>query len=295
MTGYFARLASRTGIGEAAPAAQVGPVDRLVTEDVVTFAAPPERSAMTLEHSDPLQAPAPDPVASTNLPVAAPAITQFEVPPRPNVARSDSRISEPPASADGAMDMHDAASAPTRPVSAEPSTATDFGLPERPYAAEAAASEATTRVARSAIAAQPAPVPSALRNLASPSTLEAAFRADASAVDIFEQVAASEPTRTTQAAEPVSDSQRPETPELRPGSQQPPRFIAPREGPAPRSGNGRSQSRPQAAPTVRIGHIQVDVHAAPVPRPQVQQPQPAPPAATASRSPSLRRFYLRDW
>lgn len=295
MTGYFARLASRTGIGEAAPTAQAGPVDPLVTEDVVTFAALPDRTDVAPAPSDSLPPPAPGLAPSTATAATAQAITQFDTPVRSDIAQAEALISATPALEDRSTDMHDATTAPAHPVSAEPSTAKDFELPERPRAAEAAVSDAATRVARSAIAAQPAPAAMAPRTKVSLSKPDASSRADASAVDVVERGVAEEPTRTTQADVPTFDKQRPETPEFRPEPQQSPRFVAPREGPAPRSANGRSQSRPQAAPTVRIGHIQVDVHAAPAPRSQVQQPQPAPPPATPPRSPSLRRFYLRDW
>jgi hypothetical protein len=50
-----------------------------------------------------------------------------------------------------------------------------------------------------------------------------------------------------------------------------------------RPANGPVHPRIQEAPSVRIGSIQVDVHAPP--------PLPTPPR----RASPLRRFYLRDW
>lgn len=287
MTGYFARLATRTGVGGKTPSpAQDEATPSLAVEDTVTFVAQPERTAS---------------IAANPLPPAAATARLFtSASPAAVPARVTASVPAAPASTPG-LDQsqpHADADAPevrlqhTYANPAAPSTEVLIASPERlqpdlsrpPGAAE-------TRIVRASVAVPAYPAEAA----SFPIVAREPARADAS-VAWPESVLQPEPARPGRVANAVVPRPHAAVPSFTSIRIDRPEFAVPRE-PAPSPANGHMPQRTPQGSSVRIGSIQVDVHAAPerpVPPPPRNSP-PAPPAPQPPRIPSLRRFYLRDW
>lgn len=287
MTGYFARLASRTGIGAAAPTSQRDTSRPLEIEDVATFVSQPEPPrAAAATSPEPATANPPSFAEPADAPPTTSLPDRFAMPDAP-VSRTAEPEAGRPASQRRVIDEpRDAVSTP-RITEFEPPADSSFAIaePRRPEAEGVVETE--IRLIQSPIAASAAPP-----------------RAQPPAADqtphhrpLFE-VAPPQPTERATATQPATIEQVVEAPatqaralpEFRPALEQP-RFAAPHEAAPMQVTNAPAPPRSQVAPSMRIGSIQVDVHAAPA----LQQPQPAPLAPPPPRPLSLRRFYLREW
>ena len=282
MTGYFARLAARTGIGgEGSRAATRDvPPPPLATEDIVTFVTQPARPAQ-----------APDMPSRSGEQRVMPARPPANPGPPPMPARfalPDAQASlETPAETKVRSAEGPVRAAETRPP--RPDIMSTTVLPADHTGVETTV-EVETRIARSAIVVPAArgvdaPTGAASRVLTAPLFQDAA----SAALEVIEENADPEYTARAERVAPG----RPQASPLE--------FVAPqdreehvsaREALAPRPANGQVHPRSQAAPSVRIGSIQVDVHAPPPPSPL---PTPPPLPTPSRRASSLRRFYLRDW
>lgn len=290
MTGYFARLASRTGIGAASPTSQRDTSPPLETEDVVTFVSQPETShAMAATSAEPATAPQPTlseptgPLAATSPPA------RFAMPDVPDTTRTAEPEPRPTSESRGIDELQDPVSTP-RISELEPPAEARFAMAERPRPEPAGAVETETRVIQSAIAASAAPA-DAQPPAAGPTPQQGPLF-EAVPPQRTERATAVQPTIVEQVVEAPAASPAGALPKVQTVQEQR-RFVAPHEVAPSQPANGRALPRPQAAPSVRIGSIQVDVHAAPALPPP--QPQPASPAPPPPRPLSLRRFYLRDW
>jgi hypothetical protein len=294
VTGYFARLASRTGVGQSAPTAQRDTKSLLEREDVVTFVAQTKLpGAVVAPSSEPATAPQPEPAEPSRGPSATSAPARFVVPDTPDITRAteldlprlipESRASDEP---------RGAVTAP-RSTSREPLAEARFAIPG-PGPEAVGAVEAETRVVGSAMAGSPAPA-SVKPRAADPMPQRAPLMQAVPPEQSAERARATQLTSVERVVDATALAPHPVTPELRRSQEQRPQFVKPRDPAPSQPANGRAQPRLQAAPLVRIGSIRVDVHAAPASQPARPQPQPAPPAPSPPRALSLRRFYVRDW
>lgn len=266
MTGYFARLATRTGVGgEATPPSQGEATPPLAVEDIVTFVAQPERPA-AIEAT-------PSPRAAAAAPASVSRLDLLQ--PRAVTGAAEVR----------AVDAHADAAAP--------STQTVFAITERAHPdLSGPPVETETRIVEAAVVTLPSYPAEATP---SPIAPQAPVRTDSS-VAWSEPKLQSAPTRRGRVAEAVAAKGYATVPSFSSIRIDRPDFVTPRE-PVPPSASGRTPQRPPQGPSVRIGSVQVDVHAAPD-RPTAPPPQASPPTPAAPqppRAPLLRRFYLRDW
>jgi hypothetical protein len=279
VTGYFARLAARTGIGaEGSPATHDLPPP-LVTEDIVTFVTP-ERSARAPDMPSssgeqritpalpPVTPPVPTPSARFALPDA------FEQTPGDTAIRS---AEAPAPSAETSVQSAET----TRSRRGTPTT-----LPPADQSQPAATMEVETRVEQSAIALPAARDPGTPSQVVPPSRPAPLFQL-AAPVTLEEIEVEADPEHPARAGDLVGQGRLPpaSAPEFRVARQGREEEVSARHAWPTRPAKSHAHARPQSAPSVRIGSIQVDVHA----------PPPPPPPTPPRRASSLRRFYLRDW
>lgn len=292
MTGYFHRLAARTGLGRA-HGDRVAPVGRTVmpleVEELRTIAAPAPTAAAR-PPDGPAERPVPpqDKRADTELPSpvarreAAEPARREEVSPMQRVKPALPRSPLPEAP----DELIERVAAPPRPAPPAPDRVP--APVERIDPARASVGAATKEL--SALARveavmgdreprRPAPAPPM------PATSDGSIR------ELSERVMAERrrPMRADSAAplRPARGTQQP--PAAGAGALPPiaPLTVVPaRQPPAP------PRRPPEQAPAIRIGSVRVDVHGPETaPPPAVAQPLPPPPAPP--RPPALRRFYVR--
>lgn len=315
MSGYFARLLTHTGIGGGnSPSVEADKTMPLETEDAVTFLSQPEGPASNsavsqqlddaegeeagatfLSPPEPLEPGETAPisrdthyVADTVEPARAATPAQFAAPDiseagekadgrstssqvdhenngRENVDRGP-RIDVLAQPVDSRVQTK--ASTEPKPKVSKPEPA-DFGV------ARGTETDATTR-----------PIETPQEPTSTFRTITNGERASAAPTPGFE----SKEETVEAATAAIAPAAIPELPESRDVLSQ---FSVPHEPSTSRSLQSRSKVQTQAGPSVRIGSIQVDVHAAPTPDPLPDPVSDAPPPP--ARQPSLRRFYLRRW
>lgn len=323
MSGYLARLAQRTGLAPGPAAAsptRVAPTDtpRPLDIDVIdevdappAQAAPAPRTAALDPVSEPRPAgPAgrhergpPTPAPAAQAPRRMPAIPEPPGASAPALAPAPEAASElasgrrPPARAGARADD---GSDPPAPVRREPSpTGAAHQRPVKAAAVEPAAE--TPRAPRPYAAGRP-PLP------AGPDAQQRSGEPPSPRRPAAEPRPQPEPptvpvrVRTHAPADPVRGGyQSPAEPAVTPtqaprrraGDEEPARAALPATGSAPRSAKEPTQ-RP--GPTIRIGEVKVDIHAASGPvAPAPAPPSRAPRSAAAPGAPALRRFYRRGW
>jgi hypothetical protein len=164
---------------------------------------------------------------------------------------------------------------------------TSITLLRADHTGPAATVEVETRIEQSAIAVPAAQGVDTPTPAASPVRPAPLFQL-AAPVALEEIEVEANPEHAARAADLVGQARPPASaPEFRVAPQGREEEVSARHASPPRPANGQVHPRPQSAPAVRIGSIQVDVHA-PSPLPL---PLPTPPR----RASPLRRFYLRDW
>lgn len=280
MTGYFARMAARTGVGGqgSSPATHDAPApQQFVTEDVVTFVTQPQRIAR-----------APDMPSHSGEQRITPALPPAALAPRAVAARfavPDARAFEQTPTETHIRSAETPVGTAETPVrsAASPGPRRDITSTTLPadHTGPAAAVETETRIVHSAIAVPSGQGGDAPTSAASPTPL---FQLAAPvALEEIEAKADPEPAARADLIAPA----RPQAsaPEFRVAPLGREEAVSARQALPPRPANGQVRPRLQEVPSVRIGSIQVDVHA-PLP-----PPLPTPPR----RASPLRRFYLRDW
>jgi translation initiation factor IF-2 len=302
MSGYFQRLAQRSGLLAAAtptPApsplevdtvrAVVAPATVASDDDVLPSVWPPNppRSAMPANGSAEL--PAPIAPRANPAPIDAPMIQRKTDPAPPEASQrppsaarglqesNSTEVAAPAAQAQPTVQMHvpkaDAVP-PAMPSTAysHSSSGADPELVEPPMATFHTVEVQVDQRQMSSRADAKAPVAGAALNSAHVDQAASPF---SSAQATPASSAARLPAMAPPVAAPV---------------QQRPAIAMP--APASRPAPGR---RSAETPSVRIGQVQVDVHAPPpAPAPVYVSPRSAAPA-TPPPGPALRRFYLRSW
>lgn len=295
MTGYFRRLASRSGLlGEprssAAPA--IAPLEReTVTEVTVPAAAPPV-------HPAPARATRPVPGAA-----AAPP---SQLPPRKPMPLSDRRIADTAApeiesSVAAAPTPSTIGTPPAVPPADKPNVgaaaAADAPMGETSSMEPAASHRlpaATTSSTHTPVGigaeASEAPAPQMPASHAAAGPCAANARATSVKEPADTPPAATrdrEPTRAPQDVEPFPAPREPAAvPALTPVAAAPQSSVPTRVPPSPRPAVA------PPAPTVRIGTVHVEVRA---PQPVAPSSQPVRSPRSAPQAPALRRYYLREW
>ncbi len=303
MTGYFRRLAGRTGLlGEprSSAAPTIAPLERETVTEVTAPAA-----------ASPLH-PAPAPAARP-LPGVAVAPTEPFAAARPFRQPSQEPMPFPEHRTADAASPEMNARAPATPFQPAVDTTPAVQHAEKPEVGVVASAAVQVRESSPMEAAASDRVPEATASSAHTSV---GTRADTNQQSV-PQAPASRPAdepfaataRRTSAGEPAdAPPGLTRAPEAARSSRDVEPFPAPRDpstAPAPASVPAASRSlaptrvapspRPAVAapaPTVRIGTVHVEVRA---PQPVAPQQQPARPARSAPQAPALRRYYLREW
>jgi hypothetical protein len=284
VTGYFARMAARTGVGGqgSSPATHDAPApQQFVTEDVVTFVTQPQRIArapdMPSHSGEQRITPALPPAALAPRAVAArfavPDARAFEQTPTETHIRS----AETPVRTANTPGRLAESPRPRRDV-------TSTTLQPADHTGPAATVETEPRIVHSAIAVPAAQGVNAPTSAASPLLPTPLFEL-VTPVALEEIEAKANPEHAARADLIAPVRPQASAPEFRVAPLGREEAVSARQALPPRPANGQVRPRLQEAPSVRIGSIQVDVHA-PLP-----PPLPTPPR----RASPLRRFYLRDW
>lgn len=317
MSGYFARLMTHTGIGGGnSPSVEADKTMPLETEDAVAFLSQPERLASNSAAPQQLDEeegtrgtflPPPGPLESeetawisrdthhvADTVEAARAATPAETPSQfsaPDVSETGEKTEARFASSQMDYENNDRETANRGPhfdilaESAESRVQTKDSTEPRPKASKP--ERGHIEVARKTEADATTPPIDIPQELASTfRTITSGERASVASTPGFE--VNEETVEAATAA--IAPAEMPEFPEPRDVLSQ---FSVPHEASTLGSVQSRSKVQTQAGPSVRIGSIQVDVHAAPTLEPAAEPVSPAPPPP--ARQPSLRRFYLRRW
>lgn len=279
MTGYFARLAARTGLGsEGLRPASRDEGQLLEQEETVTvFAQPQWLPEATEAPSGTAAARNSGPVAPLSVSAPIEDTAQPKTKDEPDKARLELLHPRPSRLASVPVE---------RLIEAAPRRVADVGRP--PDASLALRGHPKPSAPRAAIAGPARSADPLPRAVDQPPAFNGAERADS-----VEPVQPFGPTPAERAVvAPVAAPRA--TPTFRSAQLVRTHHTTVRE-PATLRSSDRVQPLQQPAPTVRIGSIQVDVHAAP-PQPAAQPAQQsAMPMPQPGRAPSLRRFYLRGW
>ena len=284
MTGYFARLAARTGVGGegTSPTTHVAPPQQqLVTEGMVTFVTQSQRPALAPDmpsHSGEQRI---TPALPPATPAPPAAFTRFALPDAQafgqTPAETHIRSAEAPVRTAETPVRLAESPRPRRDI-------TSTTLQPADHTGPAVTMETETRIVHSAIAVPAAQGLDAPTSAASPLPPTPLFQLAAPVV--LEEIEAKANPEHTARADLIAPA-RPQAsaPEFRVALLGREEDVSSRQALPPRPANGQVHPRLKEAPSVRIGSIQVDVHAPPPP------PLPTPPR----RASPLRRFYLRDW
>lgn len=281
MSGYFARLMSQTGIGgTGAPPSRSARTPPLAIEEVLTQVAQPEplvRAEAVEPFSTPSQPDAPEQQAGvTRAPGPAPGTTSSRAPAAADAAgrRVDLPVVEQTFD-EPSVPEPDTRSRPTRaaPVASDRVSADEPGF--RAMAAPGFGARAAS------------PLPPAESPAAAPVFELPPMRVGATRSGTADAATRDEAAGASKAAPPLAARADP-----LPSDDPRERSMADLEATMPQQPSRRSPIVPHGGAQVRIGSIQVDVHAPP---PPVPPPAPIAPPPPSTRATSLRRFYLRYW
>lgn len=284
MTGYLARLAARTGVGgqgSSPTTHEAPPQQQLVTEDMVTFVTQPQRPAQASDMPSNSAEQRILPALPPAVPASPAMSTRFALPDAQAFAQTPAethiRSAETPVRTADTPGRSAESPRPRRDI-----TSTTLQPPD--HTGPAATVETETRIVHSAIAVPAAQGVDAPTSAASRLLQTPLFQL-AAPVALEEIEAKASPEHTARADLIALARPQVSAPEFRVTPLGREEDGSARRALPPRPANGQVHPRLQEAPSVRIGSIQVDVHAPPPP------PLPTPPR----RASPLRRFYLRDW